>query len=116
MASPGSRLALRQLIPALAGLVSLAAGPAGAMQSPWWENYDLKERFVCPDHGALVLERNQSQASLISGRFSSILFREANDNAGLTYRNGSLTVTIRGDELTLEQLPQRLICLRTEEV
>ncbi len=118
MPPPGSRLVQvpLQLVPALAGLLSLLTGPASAMQSPWWENYDLKERFVCPDHGALVLERNESQASLISGRSSSILFREANDNAGLTYRNGPLKVTIRGDELTLEQLPQRLICLRTEEV
>ena len=85
------------------------------MQSPWWENYDLKERYICPDHGSLVLERNESQASLISGRSSSILFRESSDNRGLVYRNGTMLVMLRGDELTLEQLPQRLICLRTEE-
>jgi len=111
MAPPIPRLALFSLM-----LLAALSSPVKAMQSPWWENYELKERFVCPDHGALVLERNDAQASLISGHSSSILFREASDNPGLIYRNGSLRVILRGDELTLEQLPQRLICLRTEEV
>jgi hypothetical protein len=111
MASISSRLALCTCL-----LLAPLASPGQAMQSPWWENYDQKERFVCPDRGALVLERNESQASLISGRSSSILFREASDNPGLIYGNGTLRVILRGDELTLEQLPQRLICLRTEDV
>ena len=111
MAPPILRLALSTCL-----LLAALDSPVKAMQSPWWENYDLKERFVCPDHGALVLERNESQASLISGRSSSILFREASDNPGLIYGNGALRVILRGDELTLEQLPQRLLCLRTEDV
>ncbi|MEI7666130.1 MAG: hypothetical protein WCI65_08795 [Synechococcaceae cyanobacterium ELA263] len=110
MPLPPKRLALLTLI-----LLGPLLSPVEAMQSPWWENYDLKERYICPDHGSLVLERNESQASLISGRSSSILFRESSDNPALTYRNGSMKVMLRGDELTLEQLPQRLICLRTEE-
>ncbi|MFZ0407535.1 MAG: hypothetical protein WAM11_05420 [Cyanobium sp.] len=112
---PTPHLALACLM-LLGSCLGACVSPVRAMQSPWWENYDLRERYVCPDHGSLTLERNESQASLISGRSSSILFREANDNPGLTYRNGALTVILRGDELTLEQLPQRLICLRTEEV
>ncbi|MEI7951088.1 MAG: hypothetical protein WCH37_00170 [Synechococcaceae cyanobacterium ELA182] len=115
MPLPTSRLAPVCLI-LLGSSFSMGLSPLQAMQSPWWENYDIKERYVCPEHGSLTLERNESQASLISGRSSSILFREANDNPGLTYRNGSLSVILRGDELTLEQLPQRFICLRTEEV
>jgi len=110
MPLPPKRLALLSLV-----LLGPLLSPVQAMQSPWWENYDLKERYICPDHGSLVLERNESQASLISGRSSSILFREPSDNRGLIYRNGSMLVMLRGDELTLEQLPQRLICLRTEE-
>jgi hypothetical protein len=97
-------------------LLAPLASAGQAMQSPWWENYDQKQRFVCPGRGALVLERNESQASLISGRSSSILFREASDNPGLIYRNGARRVILLGDELTLEQLPQRLTCLRTEDV
>ena len=111
MAPPILRLALSTCL-----LLAALDSPVKAMQSPWWDNYDLKERFICPDHGALVLERNESQASLISGRSSSILFREASDNPGLIYANGGLRVILRGDELTLEQLPQRLLCLRTEDV
>ena len=110
MPLPPKRLALLTLV-----LLGPLLSPVRAMQSPWWENYDLKERYICPDHGSLVLERNESQASLISGRSSSILFRESSDNRGLVYRNGTMLVMLRGDELTLEQLPQRLICLRTEE-
>ncbi len=110
MSLPPKRLALLTLI-----LLGPLLSPVQAMQSPWWENYDFKERYICPDHGSLVLERNESQASLISGRSSSILFRESSDTPGLIYRNDSLRLVLRGDELTLEQLPQRLICLRTEE-
>lgn len=106
------------LAAALASLVpgALTAAKAQAMRSPWWENYDRVDRYRCNAQGRLVLERNESQASLISDAGRMLLFREASQDAGLRYRNEILSVILRGDELTVEQPPQRLICLRTEEV
>jgi hypothetical protein len=88
----------------------------GPMSSPWWENYDVRQRFLCPQRGSMVVERNDSQASIFSGGVRFTLFREGGEGPGLHYRNDELRVTINGDELTLEQLPQRLTCIRTEEV
>lgn len=116
------------LPPSLALLVALALSPpvprlspsgqplAQAMQSPWWENYDQKDRYLCPNRGALVLERNESQASLISGGSQILLFREASDAPGTRYRNDQVQVILRGDELTLERLPLKLVCVRTDQV
>ncbi|MCP9899192.1 hypothetical protein KBZ12_01025 [Cyanobium sp. Cruz CV13-4-11] len=97
-------------------LLALGLLPLLAMQSPWWENYDIRERFLCGDRLSVVLERNASQASLIAGRSRSTLFRENSDAPGLRYQNESLRVILRGDELTLEQLPSRRICVRSEQV
>ncbi len=101
---------------AAAPLLTLGLLPMLVMQSPWWENYDLRERFVCGDRQAVVLERNASQASLIAGSSRTTLFREESDAPGLRYQNESLRVILRGDELTLEQLPTRRVCQRTEQV
>jgi len=95
---------------------NLQLASPGPMNSPWWENYDVRQRFVCPQRGTMVVERNDSQASIFSGGVRFTLFREGGEGAGLRYRNDELRVTINGDELTLEQLPQRLTCIRTEEV
>ena len=89
---------------------------AQTMQSPWWENYDQKDRYLCPNRGALVLERNDSQASLISGGSQILLFRDSSDAPGLRYRNEEMQVSLRGDELTLERLPLKLVCVRTDQV
>ncbi|KEF43385.1 MAG: hypothetical protein ER33_01185 [Cyanobium sp. CACIAM 14] len=97
-------------------MLTLGLLPLLAMQSPWWENYDLRERFLCSDRLSVVLERNASQASLIAGDARATLFREESDAPGLRYQNESLRVILRGDELTLEQLPVRRVCVRTEEV
>ena len=86
------------------------------MGSPWWENYDRRDTYRCPDRRTLVVERNEAQASVLSGGFRSTWFREASEAPGLRYQDGSRRLILRGDELTLEQLPQRLICIRTEEV
>lgn len=114
--------------PMLLGLVSTAlfsaAPPAriGAsseelvMTSPWWENYDIKERYLCSERGGVVLERNASQAALISGGSRTTLFRESGDDPALVYRNDQLRLILRGDELTLERLPMKIICLRSEDV
>jgi len=98
-----------------AGLLALPL-PGGGVQSPWWENYDLKESYRCSDQGIVVLERNASQAALIANGFSSTLFREPSQTTALRYGNGQLRVVLRGDELTLEELPQVRTCIRTQEV
>jgi hypothetical protein len=90
--------------------------PLLAMNSPWWEDYDVKERYRCSDQATIVVERNESQASVFTGRYRSTLFRETSETAGLRYRNELMRLILRGDELTLEQLPLRLTCIRTEEV
>jgi hypothetical protein len=97
-------------------LLTLGLLPLLAMQSPWWEHYELRESFVCSDRMAVVLERNASQAALIAGGSRTTLFREESDAPGLRYQNESLRVILRGDELTLEQLPIRRVCVRTEQV
>jgi hypothetical protein len=86
------------------------------MGSPWWEDYGITEQFLCPDQRRVTLERNDAQASLIAGRFRSTLFREASDLPGLRYRNEQMTLILKGDVLTMEQLSHRLECLRTEQV
>lgn len=103
------------LVSLLVGMASLVASPL-AMTSPWWENYDIKERFLCAGRGDLVVERNDSQASLFSGASRVTLFREASDDGAQIYRNAEIKLILRGDELTLERLPMQLTCLRSEEV
>ena len=103
--------ALTAALPASAG-----SGPSTALGSPWWENYERRDTFRCPDQRTLVLERNDSQASLLSGRVRSTFFREPSDAPGLRYQSGRLRLILEGDALTLEELPQRLTCIRTEEV
>ena len=80
-----------------------------------WENYDVRQSFVCPGRGTVVVERNESQASLLSGGLRSTLFREADSGNAMSFRNGDLHLTLRGDELTLEQFNQQILCLRTEQ-
>ena len=57
-----------------------------SMGSPWWEDYGITEKFLCPNERAVTLERNDAQASLIAGRFRSTLFREDSNLPGLRYR------------------------------
>lgn len=87
-----------------------------AMGSPWWEDYSTTEHFLCPNERRVTLERNESQASLLAGRFRSTLFREAWEHPGIRYRNDQMTLILKGDVLTLEQLSRRLECVRTEQV
>ncbi|WP_254939113.1 hypothetical protein [Cyanobium sp. Morenito 9A2] len=87
------------------------------MTSPWWEDYAVKTRYLCRDQGVLVVERNDAQASIISGRFRTTLFRESSELPGVRYKTSDgMRLILNGDELTIEQLPQRVQCLRTEEV
>jgi len=98
-------------------ITAAAASPAVAapMASPWWENYDRTLTFLCPGQGSLVLESNESQASILSHGSRSTLFRELDEGGSLTYRNGDFRVMLKGDELTLQQGARQLTCLRTED-
>jgi hypothetical protein len=99
----------------LAGWIGPAA-LAQPMQSPWWEDYAIRDRYICRSHGVVLLERNEAQASLIQGRYRSTLFREASDAPGIRYSGDGLRLILLGDELTVEQLPQRILCVRTDQV
>ncbi len=112
---------LRRHLPAVPPLLTLLLGaplaPAAlAMSSPWWENYEIREQFLCNDSNQVVVERNDAQASLIAGRYRTTLFREDSPLPGLRYGTDRLRLILRGDELTLERLPQRIQCLRTDQV
>ena len=96
-------------------MISLILVPLLAMTSPWWEDYEVRERFLCGDRGGLVVERNASQASLISGPAGITLFRESSTEPGLHYRNGEMLLTLWGDNLTLEQGRNTLRCIRTDQ-
>ena len=100
-------------------LLGALIGPAAlaqSMQSPWWEDYAVRDRYLCRSQGVVVVERNEAQASLIQGRYRSTLFREASDQPGIRYSGDGLRLILLGDELTVEQLPQRILCLRTDQV
>lgn len=96
-------------------LLALLAPLTLAMGSPWWEQYELRDSYLCPDRGRLVVERNDAQASLLSGRFRTTLFRENSELPGLRYTNEMMRLVIRGDVLRLEQGSQKLECLRTDD-
>ena len=103
------------LLAVVAAATPLEAAP-GPMGSPWWENYDVRQSYLCPGRGTVVLERNDNQASLLSGGFRSTLFREPASGSELSFRNDDFRVTLQGDVLTLEQATRQITCLRTEEV
>lgn len=106
------------------GTAALIAAPLPplVMGSPWWEDYAIKETFLCAEGGPVVLERNDAQASLFTGRYRMTLFRQQQPPAGeapivgIVYRNDLMTLILRGDQLILEQLPKRSSCMRTESV
>ena len=103
------------LLAVVGAAVPLEAAP-GPMGSPWWENYDVRQSYLCPGRGTVVVERNDSQASLLSGGFRSTLFREPASGGEISFRNDDFRVTLQGDVLTLEQAARQITCLRTEEV
>lgn len=84
--------------------------------SPWWEQYETSERFLCPRLGAVQVERNRAQASLILGRSRATAFRDDSPLPGIRYVNPRMTLILQGDLLTIEQLPSRIQCTRTEQV
>lgn len=95
--------------------LALLLAPWLAMSSPWWEGYDVREQFLCGAQGQLVVERNEAQASLISGRTRVTLFRENSPEPGLRFRNGEMQLILWGDGLTLAQERRKLQCTRTDQ-
>lgn len=89
--------------------------PLLALSSPWWEDYDVRDRFLCGDQGVLVVERNDAQASLISGGSRFTLFRVASNQPGVRYGSELMELTLWGDSLTLEQGRRKLQCTRTDQ-
>ena len=118
--APGARTASRRARLARALTLALAAAPlaspAEPLQSPWWEDYAIRDRYLCRPEGMVVLERNDAQASLIQGRYRSTFFRESSNEPGLRYSGDGMRLILMGDELTLERLPQRIQCVRTDQV
>jgi hypothetical protein len=102
--------------------LAIWAGLTLAMGSPWWEDYAIKETYLCSDRAQVVVERNDAQASLLAGRYRTTLFRAQQNTpgqepiTGIVYRNELMTLILRGDQLILEQLPNRTSCMRTESV
>ena len=102
------------LMVAMVAGAPLRAAP-GPMGSPWWENYDVRQSYLCPGRGTVVVERNDSQASLLTGGYRSTLFRDPASGSELSFRNDDFRVTLQGDVLTLEQATRQITCLRTQE-
>jgi hypothetical protein len=89
--------------------------PLLAMSSPWWEDYDIRDRFLCGERGSLVVERNHAQASLVSGGNRITLFRESSNEPGLHFRSAAMELRLWGDDLMLEQGARKLHCIRTDQ-
>lgn len=96
-------------------LAPAALAQSGLMRSPWWENYEIRESFLCRDSNRIVLERNDAQVSVIGGNARTTLFRESSSLPGIRYGTDTLRLIIKGDELIVERLPQRIQCLRTDQ-
>ena len=91
-----------------------------SFNSPWWEQYDAKEKYLCSDRAVVLIERNDAQASLFARGMRTTLFRDTQVTPTLLYRNDILMLTLKGDELTLDQskldpFNPKLTCLRTED-
>ena len=96
---------LSMLVPTAA-----VAGP-----SPWWEHYDRSDRYRCGEEEKVLIERNDSQASLYMRGYRMNLFRDQQSPLLKRYSNSQFSVTIRGDEIEIEDLISRRRCQRFEQ-
>jgi hypothetical protein len=97
------------------GLLSATSVALGG-PSPWWEHYESKQTFRCGDSSELLLERNDSQASVYHRGYKTNLFRDLKAFALHRYANERLSVVLNGDELIIEDLLSKTRCHRTEQV
>ena len=86
------------------------AGP-----SPWWEHYDRSDRYRCGEEEKVLIERNDSQASLYMRGYRMNLFRDQQTPLLKRYSNSQFSLTIRGDEVEIEDLISRRLCQRFEQ-
>ena len=98
-------LLLSLLVPSAA-----LAGP-----SPWWEHYDRSDRYRCGEEEKVLVERNDSQASLFMRGYRMNLFRDQQSPLLKRYSNNQFSLTIRGDEIEIEDLISRRRCQRFEQ-
>ena len=86
------------------------AGP-----SPWWEHYDRSDSYRCGEEEKVLIERNDSQASLYMRGYRMNLFRDQQTPLLKRYSNSQFSLTIRGDEVEIEDLISRRLCQRFEQ-
>ena len=98
-------LLLSVLVPSTA-----AAGP-----SPWWEHYERSDSYRCGEEEKVLIERNDSQASLYMRGYRMNLFRDQQTPLLKRYSNSQFSLTIRGDEVEIEDLISRRLCQRFEQ-
>ena len=89
---------------------AVLAGP-----SPWWEHYDRSDRYRCGEEEKVLVERNDSQASLFMRGYRMNLFRDQQSPLLKRYSNNQFSLTIRGDEIEIEDLISRRRCQRFEQ-
>ena len=106
-------LRLRFKAAVLLGLLVPTAAVAGP--SPWWEHYDRSDRYRCGEEEKVLVERNDSQASLYMRGYRMNLFRDQQSPLLKRYSNSQLSLTIRGDEVEIEDLISRRRCQRFEQ-
>ena len=95
------------------GLLVPAAAVAGP--SPWWEHYDRIDRYRCGEEGKVLIERNDSQASLYMRGYRMNLFRDQQSPLLKRYSNSQFSLTIRGDEVEIEDFMTVRRCQRFEQ-
>ena len=98
-------LLLSVLVPSTA-----AAGP-----SPWWEHYERSDRYRCGGEEKVLIERNDSQASLYMRGYRMNLFRDQQTPLLKRYSNSQFSLTIRGDEVEIEDFMTVRRCQRFEQ-
>ena len=93
----------------------LAPSASWAGPSPWWEHYERSDNYRCGEDVKVLIERNDSQASLYMRGYRLNLFRDQQTPLLKRYANSQLSVTFRGDEIELEDLTSRRLCQRFEQ-
>ncbi len=93
----------------------LVPSTAAAGPSPWWEHYERSDSYRCGEEEKVLIERNDSQASLYMRGYRMNLFRDQQTPLLKRYSNSQFSLTIRGDEVEIEDLISRRLCQRFEQ-
>jgi len=106
-------------VPCLWLALTVSAPFRVAIDSPWWENYERRDRFRCDQQQVLVLERNESQASILMGGHRSTLFRDRQADNSVRYSGEGLMLRLYGNEIHHEltrHMTKLMQTQRTEDV